>query len=165
MFATVVVYSQVRYALAQGLRLKEDQALVVETACVGPFVTEVRRLPGGGDVACSEDLPLHMHSSGSGARSIGGRDTDVMNVAVMPGFLELYGLQPTLPVLWANLVAWPAGYFIMSRWLQGFAYRIDLAWWMFVPAGGVAVSIAWLTVSVQAFSVARARPVEALRYE
>ena len=37
--------------------------------------------------------------------------------------------------------------------------------WMFVLAGGVAVSIAWLTVSVHAFAVARARPVEALRYE
>jgi putative ABC transport system permease protein len=73
--------------------------------------------------------------------------------------------QFTRPVLWANLIAWPAGYLIMNRWLQGFAYRIELAWWMFVLAGGVAVSIAWLTVSVHAFSVARARPVEALRYE
>jgi putative ABC transport system permease protein len=73
--------------------------------------------------------------------------------------------QFTRPVLWANLIAWPAGYFIMNRWLQGFAYRIELAGWMFVLAGGVAVSIAWLTVSVHAFAVARARPVEALRYE
>ena len=73
--------------------------------------------------------------------------------------------QFTRPVLWANLIAWPAGYLIMHRWLQGFAYRIELEWWMFVLAGGVAVSIAWLTVSVHAFSVARARPVEALRYE
>jgi putative ABC transport system permease protein len=73
--------------------------------------------------------------------------------------------QFTRPVLWANLVAWPAGYLIMNRWLHGFAYRIELAGWMFVLAGGVAVSIAWLTVSVHAFAVARARPVEALRYE
>jgi putative ABC transport system permease protein len=73
--------------------------------------------------------------------------------------------QFTRPVLWANLIAWPAGYLIMNRWLQGFAYRIELAGWMFVLAGGVAVSIAWLTVSVHAFAVARARPVEALRYE
>jgi putative ABC transport system permease protein len=73
--------------------------------------------------------------------------------------------QFTRPVLWANLIAWPAGYFVMNHWLRGFAYRIDLAWWMFVLAGGVAVCIAWLTVSVHAFSVARARPVEALRYE
>jgi putative ABC transport system permease protein len=365
MLATVVFYSQFRYALAQGLRLREDQALVIETSCVGPFVTEIRRLPGVRAAACSEDLPLHMHSSTSNARSAPGRDTDVTNIAVMPGFFELYGLQPvagrffdpgraqeqgvravndtftgpvvinetavhrlgfataaaavgqllihtpgphntrtdvspiigvvadfpvgsvrepvdalafhtgtgvfhllsvklkgsripetlqaidalwrrvgepapisrmfvdqvvqehyaddirqgrmfagfalvalfiaclglfglsaftaqrctkeigirkamgadrgamvrmllwqfTRPVLWANLLAWPVGYLVMDHWLHGFAYRINLAWWMFVLAGGVAVSIAWLTVSVHAFSVARARPVEALRYE
>jgi putative ABC transport system permease protein len=73
--------------------------------------------------------------------------------------------QFTRPVLWANLLAWPAGYFVMSRWLHSFAYRIDLAVWMFVVAGGAAISVAWLTVSLHAFAVARARPVEALRYE
>ncbi|MEA3180460.1 MAG: putative transport system permease protein [Gammaproteobacteria bacterium] len=363
--ATVVVYSQVRFALKQGLRLEKDQAVTIETACVGPFAAEVRRLPGVRDAACSEDLPIHAHSAGSGARASTGKVTDVFNVAVAPGFFELYGLRPvagrffsrerpsdngivalddafigpvvinetavrklgfaspaaavgqalmhpigphttrsdtspiigvvpdfpsvsvrepvdalvfhtgtglfhflsvklggaripqtldaidrlwarlgeprpiarvfvdryvqnryaddlrqgqmfagfalvalliaclglfglsaftaerrtkeigirkamgagqgamvrmllwqfTRPVLWANLVAWPVGYCIMSRWLQGFAYRIDLSWWMFVAAGSVAVSIAWLTVSAHAFAVARARPVEALRYE
>jgi putative ABC transport system permease protein len=73
--------------------------------------------------------------------------------------------QFTRPVLWANLIAWPAGYYAMSQWLHGFAYRIDLSLWMFVVAGGLAITIAWLTVSIHAFSVARARPVEALRYE
>jgi putative ABC transport system permease protein len=73
--------------------------------------------------------------------------------------------QFTRPVLWSNLVAWPVGYWIMSRWLQGFAYRIDLSWWMFVAAGSVAVTIAGLTVSAHAFAVARARPIESLRYE
>jgi putative ABC transport system permease protein len=53
----------------------------------------------------------------------------------------------------------------MSRWLHGFAYWIDLAVWMFVVAGGEAISIAWLTVSLHAFAVARASPVESLRYE
>jgi putative ABC transport system permease protein len=74
-------------------------------------------------------------------------------------------LQFTRPVLWANLIAWPVGYSVMNRWLQGFAYRIELSPWMFVLAGGIAVAIAWLTVSVHAFAVARAKPVEALRYE
>jgi putative ABC transport system permease protein len=49
--------------------------------------------------------------------------------------------------------------------VAGFAYRIHLSCWMFVAAGTVAVSIAWLTVSAHAFAVARARPVAALRYE
>jgi putative ABC transport system permease protein len=73
--------------------------------------------------------------------------------------------QFTRPVLWANVIAWPAGYYIMDRWLHGFAYRIDLELWMFLAAGALAVAIAWLTVATHALLVARARPVTALRYE
>jgi putative ABC transport system permease protein len=73
--------------------------------------------------------------------------------------------QFTRPVLWANLIAWPACYFIMHHWLEGFAYRVDLAPWMFLAAGAIAVAIAWITVSAHAIAVARARPVTALRHE
>lgn len=73
--------------------------------------------------------------------------------------------QFTRPVLWANLIAWPACYFIMHHWLEGFAYRVELAPWMFLAAGATAVAIAWLTVSAHAIAVARARPVTALRHE
>jgi putative ABC transport system permease protein len=363
--ATVVVHRQVQFALNEGMRLNGDQALVIQTNCVGAFVAEVRKLPGVRDAACSEDSPMHTHTAGSGARSANGQDITVLNVAVEPGFFELFGLQPvagrffsrdhggeggveskddtfvgpvvinetavrklgfaspaaavgqsvvhsvgphtprtdsspiigvvtdypvvsvhdpvdamvfhtgsglfklfsvkltgeripetlaqidqlwkqlgepnpirrvfvdlyvqdqyagdirqgqmfagfafvalfiaclglyglsaftaeqrtkeigirkamgadrgelvrmllwqfTRPVLWANLIAWPAGYYVMTRWLGAFAYRIDLALWMFALAGATAVTIAWLTVSIQAFAVARARPVEALRYE
>ncbi len=68
-------------------------------------------------------------------------------------------------VLLANLIAWPVGYFAMSRWLQNFAYRIDIGWWIFALAGGMALLIALLTVSLQAIRAALANPVEALRYE
>jgi putative ABC transport system permease protein len=73
--------------------------------------------------------------------------------------------QFTRPVLWANLIAWPLGWWVMDRWLQGFAYRVDLPPWLFAAASGAAVLIAWATVSTHAFLVARARPVTALRYE
>jgi putative ABC transport system permease protein len=53
----------------------------------------------------------------------------------------------------------------MQRWLQGFAYHVDLTAWPFVLAAGAALLIAWVTVSFQSFTVARAKPVEALRYE
>jgi putative ABC transport system permease protein len=53
----------------------------------------------------------------------------------------------------------------MQGWLQGFAYRIDINWWMFALAGGSALLIALLTVSIQAIKAALANPVEALRYE
>jgi putative ABC transport system permease protein len=49
--------------------------------------------------------------------------------------------------------------------LQDFAYRIELGWWTFALAGGVALLIALLTVSAQAIRAALANPVEALRYE
>jgi len=68
-------------------------------------------------------------------------------------------------VLVANLIAWPVAYFAMNKWLQNFAYRIDLGWWVFVLAGGMALFIALLTVSTQAIRAALVNPVEALRYE
>ncbi|MCI0692140.1 ABC transporter permease [candidate division KSB1 bacterium] len=63
------------------------------------------------------------------------------------------------------VLAVPAAYFTMSQWLEGFAYRIDIGWWVFVFAGGIALLIALLTVSAQAIKAALANPVEALRYE
>jgi putative ABC transport system permease protein len=65
----------------------------------------------------------------------------------------------------AFLIATPLGYFAMQRWLQNFAYRIDIGWWIFALAGGLALLIALLTVSAQAIKAALANPVEALRYE
>lgn len=68
-------------------------------------------------------------------------------------------------VLLANVIAWPVAWFAMNRWLQNFAYRIEMSWWAFVLAGGMALLIALLTVSAQAIRAALANPVEALRYE
>src|SRR6185437_4884612 len=79
--------------------------------------------------------------------------------------LKLFLWQFTVPVLWANLVAWPLAFLAMSRWLQGFAYRIPLTVWPFALAAAAAVLIAWLTVLAQASRAARSRPVTALRYE
>ncbi len=68
-------------------------------------------------------------------------------------------------VLLANLVAWPVAWYAMNKWLKNFAYRIDIGWWVFALAGGLALVIALLTVSTQAVRVALANPVESLRYE
>jgi hypothetical protein len=56
-------------------------------------------------------------------------------------------------------------YLAMHRWLQEFAYRVDLAVWLFPAAAGLALLIALLTVSTHSILVARAKPVAALRYE
>ncbi len=65
----------------------------------------------------------------------------------------------------ANLIAWPIAYYAMHRWLQDFAYRIDLEIWAFLLSGFLALFIALTTVSYQAWKVARTNPVDALRYE
>lgn len=68
-------------------------------------------------------------------------------------------------VMVANIIAWPAAYFFMNRWLEGFAYRIALSPWTFLVVAAVAVSIASLTTSFQTIRAALANPAEALRYE
>jgi putative ABC transport system permease protein len=68
-------------------------------------------------------------------------------------------------VLLANLAAIPLAYFFLSRWLQKFAFRIDVGIWLFVFSAFLAIFIALLTVSYQAIKAARANPVDALRYE
>ncbi len=73
--------------------------------------------------------------------------------------------QFSVPVLTANLIAWPIAYYFMNDWLLGYAYRIDLSVTYFLMAGSAAVALAWLTTSVHALSVARANPIDALRYE
>ena len=68
-------------------------------------------------------------------------------------------------VLIANLLAWPTAMFVMNKWLQNFAYRIDLSWWMFVLAAGLALLIALIIVSFQTVKAALRNPVDSLRYE
>jgi putative ABC transport system permease protein len=68
-------------------------------------------------------------------------------------------------VLIACVVATPLAYYAMQQWLQNFAYRVEISWWVFAVAGGLALIIALLTVSYQAIKAALANPVDALRYE
>jgi putative ABC transport system permease protein len=79
--------------------------------------------------------------------------------------LKLLLWQFTKPVIWANLIAWPAAWFILQRWLSTFAYHVDLPLWTFLAAGAAALLIAWATVFFHALNVARSKPVGALRYE
>jgi len=68
-------------------------------------------------------------------------------------------------VLIANLVAWPVAYFTMNRWLQGFAYKINIGFAVFVFAALLAFLIAFVTISFQAIRAALANPVDSLKYE
>ncbi len=68
-------------------------------------------------------------------------------------------------VLFAFLIASPVAWIFMNKWLEGFAYRVTISWWVFALAGSSAVLIALLTVSFQAIKAASANPVKSLRAE
>jgi putative ABC transport system permease protein len=68
-------------------------------------------------------------------------------------------------VLLSNLIAWPVAYVAMNRWLENFAYRIDLTPLIFIGSGLIALCIAWVTVGGTAAKAASQKPVLALRYE
>jgi putative ABC transport system permease protein len=68
-------------------------------------------------------------------------------------------------VVAAIIMATPVSYYVMHKWLENFAYKTELSWWIFVLAGLLALGIALLTVSWQSWKAATRNPVEALRYE
>ena len=65
----------------------------------------------------------------------------------------------------AFVIATPIAYFSMSKWLESFAYKTNLSWWIFALAGLLALGIALLTVSYQSYKAAVKNPIESLRYE
>jgi len=68
-------------------------------------------------------------------------------------------------VLLAALIAFPFAWWAMNKWLQGFAYRITISWWVFAIAGVVATLIALITISMQSVRAAKLNPVKSLRAE
>lgn len=85
--------------------------------------------------------------------------------ATAGGITVLLSKQFTKWVIISNVFAWPIAYYLLSRWLENFAYRMNLGPAPFLVSGAVVLSIAVLTVSFQAIRAAMANPVESLRYE
>jgi putative ABC transport system permease protein len=85
--------------------------------------------------------------------------------AGVPGIVKLLSKDFLKLVLLAILIATPIAWWAMNKWLQDFAYRINISWWMFAIAGVVAVLIALITVSFQAIKAAIANPIKSLRTE
>ncbi len=69
------------------------------------------------------------------------------------------------PIVLAFLIAFPVAWYAMNDWLQNYAYKINVSWWMFVVAGLVTMCIAFLTVGYQSIKAALANPVKSLRTE
>ncbi len=113
-------------------------------------------------IACLGLYGLASFSTTRRTKEIGIRKTLGASVA---GIVKLFVTEFGALVLIANLIAWPVAYFAMQRWLAGFAYRIELGPLVFVASGLLALAIATLTVAAVASRAARAKPVDALRYE
>jgi putative ABC transport system permease protein len=79
--------------------------------------------------------------------------------------VRLLAWQFSKPVIIANLIAWPIAWYVMHGWLNTFQARVDLGVAPFLLAGALALGIALATIASHAFRVARANPINALRYE
>jgi putative ABC transport system permease protein len=85
--------------------------------------------------------------------------------ASVTGIVQLLSKQYVMLIAVAMLIATPISWWAMNKWLQDFAYRVQIQWWIFLLAGLVAIIIALITVSFQAIKAAVAKPVESLRTE
>jgi putative ABC transport system permease protein len=85
--------------------------------------------------------------------------------ASVTGIVGLLSKEFLMLVAIANLIAWPIAYYAMDKWLQDFAYRIDIGLGIFIPAGIAALLIALVTISFQATKAALNNPIDSLRYE
>jgi len=92
-----------------------------------------------------------------GVRKVLGASIKDIVAALSSGFVVTFII--------AIAIAIPSGYWIMNNWLNDFAYRIDLNWWLFLVVGLIAITIALVAVSIQAIKAAFANPVESLRSE
>ena len=81
------------------------------------------------------------------------------------GIVVLLSKDLLKPVLIAACIALPVSYWAMNKWLQNFAYKTTLSWWIFVLAALITFGIALITVSIKAIKAAIASPVKSLRTE
>lgn len=113
-------------------------------------------------ISCLGLLGLATFTAEQRTKEIGIRKVLGASVSSVVGLLVKDFLKL---VLLAIVISSPLAWWTMHAWLQGFAYRIDLAWWMFAWAGLLAIGIALLTVSFQSVKAALMNPVKSLRTE
>ena len=92
-----------------------------------------------------------------GIRKVLGASVTQVSLMLSKDFAKL--------VIVAIVIASPVAWWIMSKWIEGFAYRINISWWIFLVAGIIALLVALITVSLQAIKAAIANPVKSLRTE
>jgi putative ABC transport system permease protein len=85
--------------------------------------------------------------------------------ASVPGIVRLLSKDFLKLVVIALVIAAPLAWYFMDKWLQDFAYRVSIGWWVFIIAGSLAIVIAFITIGFQAVKAGMANPVKALRSE
>ncbi len=113
-------------------------------------------------VACLGLYALAAYTTERRTREIGIRKTLGASVVQLTNMLSKDFI---LLVLISFVIAVPLGYYLMSQWLQGFAYRVDLNLFIFAGAGVLSLLIAWVTVGIESVKAALMNPVESLRSE
>jgi putative ABC transport system permease protein len=113
-------------------------------------------------IACLGLSGLSAYSISRRTKEVGIRKTNgarILQVLILlnKDFVKWVGI--------AFVIAVPVAWFIMNKWLENYAYRVELSWWIFTIAGVIALVIALITVSWQSWRAAVRNPVEALRYE
>ncbi len=113
-------------------------------------------------IACLGLLALAAFTAEQRVKEIGIRK--VLGASSL-GIVQLLSKDFLKLVIVAIIIASPIAWYAMRNWLQDFAYRVSIEWWIFVFAGLISILIAFLTVSFQSIRAARANPVESLRSE
>jgi putative ABC transport system permease protein len=113
-------------------------------------------------IACIGLFGLSVYATERRKKEIGIRKINGSNVS------EILTLLNRAFIKWvvvSFIIACPVAWLVMRNWLENFAYKTSLSWWIFALAGILALGIALLTVSWQSWRAATRNPVEALRYE
>jgi putative ABC transport system permease protein len=113
-------------------------------------------------IACLGLFGIVLFNIQSRTKEIGIRKVLGANVATITSLLSMEFLRP---VLIALLIAFPVAWWLMNKWLQDFAYRIEISWIVFLLSGLAAVLIALVTISFQTVKAAITNPVKSLRTE
>ncbi len=113
-------------------------------------------------IACMGLFGLSMYTTRQRTKEIGIRKVLGSSVA---GVIALLSKDFLKLVFLAAIIAFPVAWLLMNKWLEDFAYRVKISWWVFALAGMIALLIALITVSFQAIKTAIANPVKSLRTE
>ena len=113
-------------------------------------------------VSCLGLFGLALFTTEQRRKEIGIRKVNGSGVAQIIGLLSF---DFTKLVMIAFVIATPIAYYIMLRWLESFAYRTSISWWIFILTGLVSYIITMLTIGFQSYRAATANPVESLKYE